>query len=75
MAGPGKGGRNVTNVPKLQGAASARPAGSSAVVPNAQYPTVLGTKRLPGIPGPVVTQGGIEINEPGDVTVNSTPAK
>ena len=77
MAGPGRGGRMPTNVPKLKGAAASgsKPAGSSAVVPNAQYPTVLGTKRLPGVPGPVVTAGGVEINEPGDVTVNSTPAE
>lgn len=76
MAGPGRGGRNGTNVPKLKGipAAGSRPSGSSAVVPNAQYPTVLKTRRLPGVPGPVMTAGGVEINEPGDVTVNSTPA-
>jgi hypothetical protein len=75
MAGPGRGGRNLTNVPKLKGVPSgSRPSGSSAVVPNAQYPTILKTRRLPGVPGPVMTQGGIEINEPGNVTTNSSPA-
>lgn len=77
MAGPGRGGRNLTNTPKLKGAAApgSKPAGSSALVPNAQYPTVLGTKRLPGVPGPVMTAGGVEINESGSSTVNSTPAE
>lgn len=76
MAGPGKGGRGATNVPKLKGAAAqgSKAAGSSALVPNAQYPTILGTKRLPNVPGPVMTAGGVEINEPGESTVNSTPA-
>jgi hypothetical protein len=75
MARGGKGG-GLTNAPKLKGAPAqgSRPSGSSAIVPNAQYPTVLGTKRLPNIPGPTVTQGGVEINEPGETTVNSTPA-
>lgn len=73
MAG-GKGG--LTNVPKLKGAPAqgSRPAGSAAIVPNAQYPTVLRTHRPAGVPGPTVTQGGVEINEPGDTTINSTPA-
>jgi hypothetical protein len=77
MAGPGKGGRNLTNTPKLKGAAApgTRPAGSSAVVPNAQYPTVLGTKRLPGVPGVIMNEPGAAINGSGDVTVNSTPEK
>lgn len=65
-----------TNVPKLKGAPAqgSRPAGSSKVVPNGQYPTVLGTKRLPGIPGPITDADNVAINEPGDTTVNSTPA-
>lgn len=71
MAGPGKGGRNATNVPNLKGskAIGSRPTGSDVPVPNAQYPTVLGTSRLPMTPGPFVPGG------PGDVTINSTPAK
>lgn len=76
MAGPGRGGRNSTNVPKLKGAlaAGSRPSGSSALVPNAQYPTVLKTRRLPDVPGVIMNEGGPAINESGDVTVNSTPA-
>jgi len=76
MAGPGRGGRNLTNTPKLKGLPSAgsKPAGSSAVVPNAQYPTVLGTRKLPSVPGPVMTNPtDVAINEPGQSTVNSTP--
>lgn len=73
-----RGGRNATNTPRLKGlpAAGSRPAGSSALVPNGQYPTVLGTKRLPGIPGPASTdpENAAAINEPGQSTINSTPA-
>lgn len=77
MAGPGRGGRKPTNVPPLKGAAASgsKPAGSSAVIPNAQYPTILGTKRLPEIPGAVMNEPGAAINGPGESTVNSTPAK
>lgn len=71
MAGPGRGGKNPTNVPHLKGAKAlgARPTGSDALVPNAQYPTVLGTSKLPMTPGPFVPGGE------GDTTINSTPAK
>ena len=66
----GRGGKGATNVPKLKGAKAqgSKPAGSSAVVPNGKYPTVLGTRKLPMTPGPYVP-------EPGDTTVNSTPSK
>lgn len=66
-----RGGKNLTNTPKLKGAASqgSRPAGSSGLVPNGKYPTVLGTKKLPMTPGPLVPGGS------GQTTVNSTPAK
>lgn len=76
MAGPGRGGRNLTNTPKVKGlpTAGSRPAGNAAVVPNAQYPTVVGTKKLPGIPGVIMDDPGAAINGPGDSTVNSTPA-
>lgn len=76
MAGPGRGGKGATNTPKLKGlpASGTKPAGSSAVIPNAQYPTVLGTRRLPGVPGPITGPDNAAINEPGDTTVNSTPA-
>lgn len=74
MAGPGRGGRNLTNTPKLKGLPSGKPAGNSAVVPNAQYPTVVGTKKLPGVPGAIMSEPGAAINGPGDSTVNSTPA-
>jgi hypothetical protein len=71
-----RGGGGVTNTPKLKGLPSqgSRPAGSSAVVPNGQYPTTLKTRKLPDVPGAVMNQGGPAINEAGDVTVNSTPA-
>lgn len=73
----GKGGRGAGNVPKLKGvpASGSRPAGSPAVVPNGQYPTVLGTKKLPTHTDPTVSQPGPQINESGETTVNSTPAK
>jgi hypothetical protein len=60
-----------TNTPKLKGmpAQGSRPAGSRTPVPNAQYPTVLGTKKLPMTPGPLVPGGD------GETTVNSTPAR
>lgn len=71
MAGPGRGGKGGTNVPKLKGslAQGSRPAGSTAPVPNGQYPTVLDTHKLPMTPGPLVPGGS------GETTVNSTPAK
>lgn len=71
-----RGGRGSTNVPKLKGslAAGSKPSGSSALVPNGQYPTILGTKRMPAVPGAVMNQGGPAINESGESTVNSTPA-
>jgi hypothetical protein len=72
----GKGGRGATNVPKLKGSptAGSRPAGSLALVPSGQYPTVLGTHRLPDVPGAVMNEPGPAINKPGKSTVNSTPA-
>jgi len=72
-----RGGRNATNTPKLKGIAApgSRPAGSSMPVPNAQYPTVLASKRPADVPGPVMNQGGPAINKPGKVNINSTPAK
>lgn len=71
-----RGSGGGTNTPKLKGlpAQGSRPAGSSAVVPNGQYPTTLKTRKLPDVPGAVMNQGGPAINEAGDVTVNSTPA-
>lgn len=65
-----RGGKGATNVPKLRGALrqGSKPSGSSKVVPNGQYPTVLGTKKLPMTPGPFVPGGD------GETTVNSTPA-
>lgn len=76
MAGPGRGGRNSTNTPKLKGLAAqgTKPGGSSALIPNAQYPTVLKTKKLPDVPGAIMAAGGPAINESGPTTVNSTPA-
>jgi hypothetical protein len=71
MAGPGRGGKGATNVPKLKGAKAqgSRPSGSDGWVPNAQYPTVLETHKLPMTPGPFVPGGE------GETTINSTPAK
>jgi hypothetical protein len=71
-----RGGKGLTNTPNLKGlpAQGSRPSGSSAVVPNGQYPTTLKTRKLPDVPGAVMNQGGPAINETGDVTVNSTPA-
>lgn len=71
MAGPGRGGKNLTSTPKLQGLkpVGSRPAGSDVPVPNAQYPTVLRTHKLPMTPGPLVPGGS------GKTTINSTPAK
>lgn len=59
-----------TNVPLLKGSPKqgSRPGGAKALVPNGQYPTVIGTHGAPGTGAPQVTV-------PGDVTINSTPAK
>jgi hypothetical protein len=71
-----RGGRNLTNTPKLKGipAAGSRPSGNSGLVPNGQYPTILKARRMPDVPGAVMNQGGPAINEPGASTINSTPA-
>lgn len=57
------------NTPALKGmpAQGSRPGGSAKVVPNGQYPTVLGTKNAPGTDAPYVPN-------PGKSTINSTPA-
>ena len=59
------------NTPALKGmpAQGSRPAGSAKLVPNGQYPTVLGTRKLPMTPGPLVPGGS------GATTVNSTPSR
>jgi hypothetical protein len=63
------------NSPALKGvlAQGSKPSGSARVVPNAQYPTVLGTKRKAGAP-PLITP---EVTGPGggSTTVNANPAK
>jgi hypothetical protein len=58
------------NTPALKGmpAQGSRPASKGGVVPNGQYPTVIGTKNAPGTGAPYVPN-------PGKSTVNSTPAK
>lgn len=65
MAGSAK-----RNTPMLKGmpAQGSRPAGKSGVVPQGQYPTVIGTGGLPNVPAPY-------IQSPGETTVNSTPAR
>lgn len=57
------------NTPALKGmpAQGSRPSGNSSVVPQGQYPTVIGTHGLPNVPAPYV-------QSPGNSTVNSTPA-
>lgn len=67
----GRGGKNSTNVTTAKGTPKqgTRPAGTSAVVPNGQYPTIIGTHGLATTPKPQVAPGG------GSVTVNSQPAK
>jgi hypothetical protein len=57
------------NTPALKGmpAQGSRPASRGGVVPNGQYPTVIGTHGAPGTGAPYVPN-------PGKTTVNSTPA-
>lgn len=71
-----RGGGGTTNVPKMKGVAAqgSRPAGSAAVVPNGQYPTVNNTRKLPDVPGVIMRNPGPAINKPGKVTTNTTPA-
>lgn len=58
------------NTPALKGMPKqgSRPRGSAAIVPNGQYPTVIGTHGAPGTGRPYVPN-------PGSSTINSTPSK
>lgn len=64
-------GSTKRNTPALKGmpAQGSRPSGGArVVVPQGQYPTVIGTHGLPNVPAPY-------IQSPGDTTVNATPAR